>query len=45
MMAPPEAGTKDKQHAEVHLLVSEGMKGVEIQRQLAAKFGQNCLPQ
>jgi hypothetical protein len=26
-------------------LLSEGMKGGDIHRQLAAKYGQNCLPQ
>jgi hypothetical protein len=45
MNAVLEVCTKDKQHVVVGFLVSEGMKGAEIHRQLAAKFGQNCLPQ
>jgi hypothetical protein len=43
--APQEICTKDKQHAVVRFLVSEGMKEAEIHRQMAAKYGQNCLPQ
>jgi hypothetical protein len=42
---PPEVCTKDKQHALARFLVCEGMKEAEIHRQLAAKYGQNCLPQ
>jgi hypothetical protein len=30
---------------QVRLLVPEGMKEAEIHRQLAAKYGQNYLPQ
>jgi hypothetical protein len=45
MIASLEVCTKYKQHAIVHFLVSEGMKRAEIHRQLAAKYGQNCLPQ
>jgi hypothetical protein len=44
MTASLEVCTKDKQHAIVCFLVSEGMKVAEIRQQLAAKYGQNCLP-
>jgi hypothetical protein len=45
MADPLEVCTKDKQHAVVSFLVSEGMKGAEIHRKFAAKYGQNCSPQ
>jgi hypothetical protein len=45
MTAPIEDCIKDKQHAIIRFLVSKGMKGAEIHRQLAAKYGENCLPQ
>jgi hypothetical protein len=45
MTAPLEVCTKDEQRAIVRFLVSRGMKGAEVHRQLAAKYGQNCLPQ
>jgi hypothetical protein len=43
--APLVFCTKAKQRAILRSLVSEGMKGAEIHRQLAAKYGQNYLPQ
>jgi hypothetical protein len=43
--APPEVCTKDKQHAIVHFFMSEGMEGAEVHQSLAAKNGQNCLPE
>jgi hypothetical protein len=45
MTAPLDVFTKDKQHAVVQFLVSEGMKEAEIHQQLAAKYRQKCLPQ
>jgi hypothetical protein len=45
MTAPLEVCTNDKQNAIAHFLVSEERKGAEIHQQLAAKYGQNCLPQ
>jgi hypothetical protein len=45
VIAPLEFCTKDKQHATVRFFVSEGMSGTEVHRQLAAKYGQNGLPQ
>jgi hypothetical protein len=44
-IAPLEICTKDKQHAVERFLVSEGMKGAEIHRQLADEYRQNCLAQ
>jgi hypothetical protein len=44
MTAPLYICTRDKQHAVVLFLASEGMKGAEIHQQLALKYGQNCLP-
>jgi hypothetical protein len=40
-----EVCTKDKQRAAVHFLLTERMKGAEFRQQLAAKYGQKCLPQ
>jgi hypothetical protein len=45
MTAALEVCTKDKQHPTVRLLASEGTKGAEIHRELAADYGQNCLSQ
>jgi hypothetical protein len=45
MTAAFEVCTKDKQHKVVHFFVYEGMIGAEICRELAAEYGQNCLPQ
>jgi hypothetical protein len=45
MTAPLAVCTKDKHRAIVRFFLSEEMRGAEIQRQLAATCGQNCLPQ
>jgi hypothetical protein len=39
MTAPLEVSTNKKQHEMVHSVVFKGMKGTEIQPQLAAKYG------
>jgi hypothetical protein len=44
-IAPLEVCTKNKKRGTVRFLVSKGMKGAEIHRQLATKYGQNCLQQ
>jgi hypothetical protein len=45
MTAALEVCIKEKQHAILHFLLSEGMKEAEIHQQLAPKYGQNSLLQ